>query len=272
MPGYVGVILRRTGEHGVSPYPGDVPETTIADLLRLLSRQPGRPRITWYGDDGERVELSGAVLENWVNKTANLLVEEFDAGPGTRVVLDLPGHWRTIVWALAAWLVGACVALPGGRDDDPDVAADVVVTDRPASYTDRGHQVVAVALPALARRFEGDRPAGSLDAAGAVMTYADVLGWAPPVQPGEPSLDDGTVLPHSALRDAALRASGTTGRVLRTARGRGDRRTVLEPLGDLAADGSTVLVSPATTAAVHADDARRRRLVDSELVTADLLA
>src|SRR5688572_18938796 len=83
----------------------------VADLLRLITRDPGRPRLTWYGDDGERVELSGAVLENWVNKTTNLLVEEFDAEPGTRVVIDLPVHWRTVVWALAVWRVGATAVL-----------------------------------------------------------------------------------------------------------------------------------------------------------------
>ncbi|MEK8228049.1 hypothetical protein NKG05_21105 [Oerskovia sp. M15] len=44
------------------------------------------------------MELSGAVLHNWINKTVNLLVEEFDAAPGTRVLLDLPSHWRAIVW------------------------------------------------------------------------------------------------------------------------------------------------------------------------------
>ncbi|WP_203749065.1 TIGR03089 family protein [Cellulomonas chitinilytica] len=247
-----------------------MPETTIADLLTLLTREPGRPRITWYGDDGERVELSGAVLENWVNKTANLLVEEFDAGPGTRVLLDLPGHWRTVVWALAVWRVGACVVLP---DDAADhVPSDVVVTDRPGAHHDRGHQVVAVALPALARSFDGERPAGSLDAAGAVMTYADVLQWAPAVQPDEPGLDDGTVVPHASLRDEALLASGTTGRALRTARPRGDRRALLEPLGDLATDGSSVLASPATSEALRADDARRQRLVDSERITADLVS
>ena len=63
-------------------------------LLARLTADPGRPRLTWYGDDGERVELSGHVLDNWVTKTANLLVEEYQAGPLTRVLLDLPVHWR----------------------------------------------------------------------------------------------------------------------------------------------------------------------------------
>ena len=40
---------------------------TISRMLDLISSDPGRPRLTWYGDDAERVELSGAVLQNWVN-------------------------------------------------------------------------------------------------------------------------------------------------------------------------------------------------------------
>src|SRR5690554_3374176 len=115
-------------------------------LLRALTADPGRPRLTWYGPDSERIELSGHVLDNWVTKTANLLVEEFDAGPGTRVLIDLPPHWRAVVWALAVWRTGAHVVL------DPDVV-DVVVTHRPRAVPPAGlvarPELVAVALPAL---------------------------------------------------------------------------------------------------------------------------
>ncbi len=49
--------------------------TVPAVLAAATASDPGRPRLTWYGADGERVELSARVLENWVAKTANLLVE-----------------------------------------------------------------------------------------------------------------------------------------------------------------------------------------------------
>ena len=118
----------------------DVP----ALLRRLVTTDPGRPRVTWYGPAGERVELSGKVLDNWVAKTANLLVDELDVGPGSRVVVDLPPHWRTLVWLLAVWAAGGCVVVehadagggeageqrvgdePGGAEVLP-VAADEVV-------------------------------------------------------------------------------------------------------------------------------------------------
>ncbi|MEV7972710.1 TIGR03089 family protein [Cellulomonas sp. NPDC089187] len=157
------------------------PPRTIADLLTRLLREPGRPRLTWYGPDGERVELSGAVLDNWVAKTVNLLVEEFDSGPGTVVRIDLPPHWRSVVWALAVWRCGATVSV----DDGP---ADVVVTDRPEAVGGDA-AVVAVALPALARAWDGAAlPAGAIDAASAVMTYGDVIGWVPEVDPAAVAL------------------------------------------------------------------------------------
>ncbi|WP_245605724.1 TIGR03089 family protein, partial [Promicromonospora kroppenstedtii] len=96
---------------------GPVPD--VASLLARLAADGGRPRLTWYGDDGERVELSGAVLANWASKTVNLLVEEFDAAPGTTVVVDLPVHWRAAVWTLAAWRTGATVALPDAAVGGP---------------------------------------------------------------------------------------------------------------------------------------------------------
>lgn len=156
---------------------------TIAALLTGLIRDPGRPRLTWYGPEGERIELSGAVLDNWVAKTTNLLVEEFDAGPGTRLRLDLPVHWRTLVWALAAWRAGATV-LP------TDAGADIVVTDHPDRHPGVD-QLVAVALPGLSLRWTGPAlPPGAVDAAQAVMTYGDVIGWAPPVDSTAEALPD----------------------------------------------------------------------------------
>lgn len=237
--------------------------TTVAEVLSALVTAPGRPRLTWYGPDGERIELSGAVLDNWVSKTTNLLVEEIDAGPGSTVLLDLPPHWRTVVWALAAWRTGATVLLDaaGGR---PDVA----VTDRPDEVS--GDTTVAVALPALARRFDGPLPSGAIDAAGAVMTYGDVIGWAPPVDPGAPALDG---LPHADLLTAAADAAAQVPPGARTLlvvdadRSR-TGAVLLDVLGLLAADGSVVLLAPDPGADAAQVEARAARIVTDERVTA----
>lgn len=252
-----------------TPSPSPRRPATVAAALSALLTEPGRPRVTWYGPDGERIELSGAVLDNWVSKTTNLLVEELDAGPGTTVRVDLPPHWRSVVWALAAWRVGATVLPP----DAPD--GDVVVTDRPDAAAPRGAAVVAVALPALARRFDGGLPPGAIDAAASVMTYGDVVGWAPEVDPAREALagaPDGEVR-HADLLEAATRAvahdAGAAGaRVLLEV---GDDRsatpsTALAVLGVLAGGGSVVLLRPEA----GDDTARVDRVAATEHVTARL--
>ncbi|MBX9243456.1 TIGR03089 family protein [Actinotalea ferrariae] len=263
--------------------------TSVDAVLAQLRADPGRPRLTWYGPSGERVELSGHVLDNWVSKIANLLVEELDAGPGTVVALDLPTHWRTVTWALAAWRVGACVAL--GRTATPAAA---VVTATPERHPD-ARDVVAVALPALSRSFDGTLPPGAVDAASGVMTYGDVLVWAPPTDPAQPAVELGaegpgvgagtTTVTHGELvawaTAGAQRVTGPEGatgsagsglpaRVLVESDGTGsaadDLRTVL---GVLAADGSVVLCAPEVTRELAADPGRRERLRATERVTVD---
>lgn len=244
--------------------------TTVAQVLSGLLRAPGSPRLTWYGVGGERVELSGAVLDNWVSKTTNLLVEELDAGPGTRVLLDLPPHWRTVLWALAAWRVGATVVV----DVDADVDVDIVVTDRPAERDPRGAAVVAVALPALARRFDGDLPAGALDAAQSVMTYGDVIGWAPDPDPAGTALAGDSPVPHAGLLDAAATAAPVPAGS-RTLLMVGDDRaatpgTLVTVLGVLAGGGSVVALHPDGTGPAADADARADRVAATERVTARL--
>lgn len=238
--------------------------STVADVLASVTRDPGRPRLTWYGPAGERIELSGAVLANWVAKTTNLLVEEFDAGPGVRIGLDLPAHWRTVVWALAAWRCGACVVV-----GDAVQTADVVVTDRPGTFPGVD-QLVAVALPGLARRFDGVLPAGAVDAASAVMTYGDQIGWVPEVVGGEVAVGD---VSHDRLvgwaRDGSSAPEGARLLLAAGADRTGDCvAAVLAVLGVLARDGSAVLLDPAVVVALDADPGRRARLVTSERVTA----
>lgn len=272
--------------------------STITDLLTLLSRDGGQPRLTWYGDDGERIELSGAVLVNWVTKTTNLLVEEFDAEPGIVVASDLPAHWRTLVWALATWRAGAELHLvdpvASAADDDgsdgapspaltgaPDVAltADPARWATPAGGRRSRTSIVAVSLPALARRFDGDLPAGAVDAASAVMTYGDQLGYVPPGDPGTTALSGagvplevdhaallGWAAEHAGLADGATAAGARV--LLRTSEATGSVAALLAGALTVWADGGSVVVlSPATTVALDADAARLARLIETERVT-----
>jgi uncharacterized protein (TIGR03089 family) len=236
------------------------PVLTVADLLTGLLREPGRPRLTWYGADGERVELSGAVLDNWVSKSVNLLVQEFDIGPGSTVALDLPPHWRSVVWALAAWRCGATVRTGA---EEP---ADALVTDRPGPAASRTAPLIVQSLPALARSWPGDLPPGAIDAAQAVMTYADTIDWVPESDPSAAALDleDGRLAHGDLVRSAEAAVAVERGaRTLLPTRG---RRTDLAPLllralGVLASDGSLLFV-------LDGDQDRTDRIARDERVTA----
>ncbi|MEX5718165.1 TIGR03089 family protein [Geodermatophilus maliterrae] len=102
---------------------------TPADLLaRALQRDASAPLVTSYDDaTGERVELSGTTLANWVAKTANLLQDEFDVGPGSTVAVALPVHWQTAAVLLGVWSCGAAVLDTAAEDDGRLDAADVVL-------------------------------------------------------------------------------------------------------------------------------------------------
>jgi uncharacterized protein (TIGR03089 family) len=246
---------------------------TVPDLLRaLLAADAGRPRLTWYGADGDRVELSARTLENWVAKTANLLVEEFDAGPGSRICLRLPPHWRTVSWLLAIWSVGACAVVPAeglsARRHDPE--PDAVVTADPlrtlAAGTDPT-RLVAVALPALATSFGPGLPTGVLDGAAEVRTRGDV--FVPLVLPANTddalAVGDEDPLPHGRLlAAAALAGLPARTRVLTDA---GAGRAVESWLAPLLADGSVVLVAPGAAA----DPGRLERIAEQEQVDLRLL-
>src|SRR5699024_8859018 len=139
---------------------------TPTQLLHALrSNNPTSPRLTWYGPDSERVEFSGRVLENWVAKTANYLVDELDAEPGTVIALNLPLHWRSVAWMLATWAVGATAVTADGVDlDFSSTDTNIIATASPATVHSQlpgakgDPLVVAVALPALQMRWMGELP------------------------------------------------------------------------------------------------------------------
>lgn len=238
--------------------PDDVP----ALLRRLLTEDPARPRVTWYGSGAERVELSGKWLDNWVAKTANLLVEEFDAGPDTTVALDLPVHWRTAVWALAAWSVGATVV---AASDGPAVLVTTSPADAATTAATAGPtvEVVAVALPALAPSFGADLPDGVLDGNAQTRVRGDVF---VPLVPA-----DNADLVAAAASVAARRGWPPSVRLLVPGAGGADgadgadgedHDPVAWLLAPLAVGGSVVLVDAGTA------EPDVERLASQEAVTA----
>jgi uncharacterized protein (TIGR03089 family) len=198
-------------------------------LARLRRQDSGRPRVTWYGADGERVELSARVLENWVAKTANLLVEELEVEVGDAVRLDLPAHWRTVAWRLAVAAVGGeLVAVGAAAAPDVLVVADGSPgLESATSGTGAGvpRHLVVQSLGALAFRAQVVPP-GALDAAAVVAGYGDEL----PAAVGAPGL--------------VVTGPPSDARVLVDARSGDDDAALDAVLAALAGGGSAVLLGP----------------------------
>lgn len=187
-------------------------------LATVLTPTPS-PVVTYYDvATGERVELSGVTLANWVAKVANYLVDELDAERGTRVRIGLPSHWLRSVWILGAWRVGAVVADSDAQVglSGPELEADepvrLAASLRPLGgrfpTEPDGFQDIAVHVPANPDVFvDLDPPAPddlALDVAGRRATHAELL--------AAPALSDRVVRqPGSVADDAADLAAALAG-------------------------------------------------------------
>lgn len=233
---------------------------TFPDLLATQLRpaaDPGRPLVTWYGDQGERVELSVTSYANWVAKTASLLQDELDVARGDTVLLDLPTHWLTPVWLGACWTVGAVVATPDSPvgDDPALVVCGPAGLDR---HAPGGAPVVACSLDALGRRFTEPLPAGVVDFGEVVWGQPDAFVAIDPPSGDDPAwAGAGRALDQAGV--AALRLPGPDD-ATRLA-------TALPPLAQdgparlvhaLASGGGTVWVGDASDLARIADVERAR--------------
>ena len=203
----------------------------------------GRPFLTYYDDaTGERIELSAVTTANWVAKTANLLVDEYDLEADRTVAIGLPPHWLGVVWALSTWSVGA--SLTSKR-------ADVAITG--PDFAIRGsEETVASALLPLGGRFREPLPDGIHDYGAEVYNHPDVFVAVDPPTPETPAYDE---LTHADL-------IGTTepvnDRILVT-RNLADRDGVRVLAGVISGGGSIVLCR-------NLDEAKLERRVADEKV------
>lgn len=181
--------------------------TLTAALLDPLRTGPSaaQPLITYYDDaTGERIELSAITAANWAAKAANLLRDECDAEPGTRLALLLPAHWQTAALLLAAWWNGVEVV------SDP-IGADWVACDADrldlALAASPGGGIVALSLDAFGKGIPG-LPAGVIDFATEVRLHGDEFSPWSPVPDDTPALDG---KPVAVLLDEARRRAGALG-------------------------------------------------------------
>jgi uncharacterized protein (TIGR03089 family) len=238
--------------------------TPASVLAGILRSDPARPRVTFYEDTpgptlGERIELSGKVLANWVSKAGNALQDEYGLGPGSTVRLSLPPHWRALYWALAVWSVGGTVVLAEGPDPDLLICTD---PEADASLEPAPGDVVLVTLGALARAHSGPVPAGAMDEARELATYGDQF-----TAVAEPDPDDLALIIDSeqtAYRNVVREHGWPANARVNVA---GDLARVLEStLAAWAVDGSVVLARNG----LHAGGEPQPERLASERVTLDL--
>ncbi len=161
--------------------------------LASLAPPSPQPLITFYDlGTGERVELSGVTLGNWVAKATNYLTEELQIDPGARVRIGLPPHWLRPVWVLAAWTAGAVIA-----DDEAEIA--VVGPELDADEPVR----LAASLRPLGGRF-AEPPEGFTDIAAVVPAQPDLLLTIDSPDPSDIAVDlDGTPRSHTEVLQTA---------------------------------------------------------------------
>ena len=212
----------------------------IADRLAERRRRRGaEPLLTYYDlRSGERTELSAVTLANWVDKTANLLLDEYAVAPGEPVALPLaaeaPGHWMTAVWELACWQVTAVVTVGGAGDPARLAVAGLSLDFGQPEPADR----VACSLSPLGLPFAGALPPGVVDYTAEVRGQPD----SAPVLPAA-AATPAWVDPQRRLSHAHL-VAGAAGSPRRTLVQPGDPWTTCRTgvLAALLSGGSAVVV------------------------------
>ncbi|SDR74667.1 hypothetical protein SAMN04489751_0311 [Brevibacterium sandarakinum] len=79
--------------------------------LSIISRTGG-PVLFWRGPDYDRLDLTGPVAANWVNKGVGLF-GDYDLGPDFTLFVPMPAglHWRELVAILSVLLADGRVVL-----------------------------------------------------------------------------------------------------------------------------------------------------------------
>ncbi|MDT5035732.1 MAG: hypothetical protein QOE03_917 [Micromonosporaceae bacterium] len=256
--------------------------TVAALFAAVVAIDPTRPLLTYYDDaTAERTELSGATLDNWVAKTANMLVDGLGLGHGDRATVALPPHWQAAAVLLGCWSAGLSLSLADPTDPagsagsaQPAGSAESAGSARPAGSAQPA-EVAFVAIDRLADAAgAGDRfvlglapmalplrdvPAGYTDFVAEVRGHGDRFRPSTPIGGTDPALTDGT--DHDRLYAAALDAAerlalSPTDRVLvDAARVDGPLDWLLAPL---AAGASIVLCANSDPAALAARQASER--------------
>lgn len=239
--------------------------TTIpAAFAAAVRRDPTTPLLTWYDDlSGDRTELSGATLDNWVSKTANLLLDGAGLGEGDGVAVLLPPHWQTAAVLLGVWAAGLSADL---GEPQPVEALFTSTEAVPAAEAWRTIDRYVTGLLPLAMPLR-EVPAGYVDYVVDVRNFGDRFVATRPVADDDRALAGPVELTHAGVCEAALERADELGisagdRVLFDAAGYPDPVDWL--LAPLLAGASIVLCT-------HLDQAKLAARLDAEKISVHLL-
>ncbi|MEU5725123.1 TIGR03089 family protein [Micromonospora sp. NPDC047738] len=162
----------------------------------------GLPLLTYCDDaTGERVELTAPQLGGWAARSASLLRDGCGLGPGSRIAVLLPPHWRTAAVLIGAWSIGMAVSFrprataglpvlePGG---DQPYDAVFVTPERLDDWLEDvplgTHRYLVPTGPAPL----AEVPLGWLDWSIEVLRHTDTPPDYTAVRPWDPASPDGT--------------------------------------------------------------------------------
>lgn len=143
-------------------------------LQPLLHTDPASPRLTLYDDGrGFRMDFSAQTLDNWANKVANMLDEEFEADQGESPLIDLPVSWQSAVIALGTLNSGRTPLFDGPLAPRPNIVFTTV--ERAERYADVPDCAVVSDDPFGRGVVEagGQLPEGTVDFGPTVRFYGD---------------------------------------------------------------------------------------------------
>lgn len=182
-------------------------DTTIPAALSAAVRQdPTTPLLTWYDDaSGDRTELSGATLDNWVAKTANLLLDGAGLGAGDTVGVVLPPHWQTAAVLLGAWAAGLAVRAAGPPEPVDALFSTPGAADGWAAPDQYATGLLPLAMPLR------DVPAGFVDYPTEVRNYGDHFRPVQPVAPDDAAFAGPEPRTHAEAMAAAADQAAALG-------------------------------------------------------------
>lgn len=161
-------------------------------LAPLLAADPASPRLTVYDETaGTRMDFSATTLDNWANKIANMLIEEFGLDPleddpdeFPTIVVDLPVSWQCAVIAIGIYNADLRPRIITTGEEWADETRLVFTTpDRVQEWTGRAMDIVAVSDDPFGRgvvESGGELPAAAMDFGPTVRFYGDQFyGYSP---------------------------------------------------------------------------------------------